>query len=90
MAEFATAFDDADTVQILDIYAASEAPIAGVDAPALVKAVGRKTVQYASSFEEAVNRTVAQATEGDVIVTLGAGSVSQAAGMVLEALGAAK
>jgi UDP-N-acetylmuramate--alanine ligase len=87
MSEFATAFDEADTVQVLDIYAASEDPIAGVDAPALVGAIGRKEVQYAASFEEAVNRTVAQAADGDVIVTLGAGSVSQAAGMVLEALG---
>ena len=87
MAEFATAFNDADTVQVLDIYAASEEPIAGVDAPALVRAVGRKEVQYAASFEEAVNRTVGQAADGDVIVTLGAGSVSQASGMVLEALG---
>src|SRR6202451_2026428 len=74
MAEFATAFNDADTVQVLDIYAASEEPIAGIDSKALVKAVGRKEVQYASSFEEAVRRTVDQATDGDVIVTLGAGS----------------
>jgi len=86
MAEFGTAFDDADTVQVLDIYAASEEPIEGIDAPALVRAVGRKEVQYASSFDEAVSRTVAQAGEGDVILTLGAGSVSQAAPMVLEAL----
>src|ERR1700735_337493 len=89
MAEFATAFDGADTVQVLDIYAASEEPIAGVDAPALVRAVGRKEVQYAASFEEAVSRTVAQAADGDVILTMGAGSVSQAAGLVLEALGSA-
>ena len=79
MADFATAFDEADTVQILDIYAASEEPIPGVDAPALVRAIGRKEVQYAASFEEAISRTVAQAVDGDVIVTLGAGSVSQAA-----------
>jgi len=90
MSEFATAFDDADTVQVLDIYAASEEPISGVDAPALVRAVGRKEVQYAASFEEAVSRTVSQAAAGDVILTLGAGSVSQAAGLVLEALGSAK
>jgi UDP-N-acetylmuramate--alanine ligase len=49
--------------------------------------VGRKEVQYAASFDEAVNRAVAEAADGDVIVTLGAGSVSQASGMVLEALG---
>jgi UDP-N-acetylmuramate--alanine ligase len=86
MGEFATAFDDADTVQVLDIYAASEEPIAGVDSQALVKAIGRKEVQYAPSFEEAIGRSVAQAADGDVILTLGAGSVSQASGMVLEAL----
>jgi len=57
-----------------------------VDAPALVRAIGRKEVQYASSFEEAVNRAVGQSAAGDVIVTLGAGSVSQAAALVLEAL----
>jgi UDP-N-acetylmuramate--alanine ligase len=86
MAEFSTAFEEADTVQILDIYAASEEPIEGVDAPALVRAIGRKEVQYAPSFEEAVSRTIAHAQEGDVILTLGAGSVSQTAPMVLEAL----
>jgi UDP-N-acetylmuramate--alanine ligase len=86
MEEFATAFADADTVQILDIYAASEEPIPGVDAPAMVRAIHRKEVQYAASFEEAIQRTVAEAGEGDVIVTLGAGSVSQAANLVLEAL----
>jgi UDP-N-acetylmuramate--alanine ligase len=86
MSEFATAFDDADTVQVLDIYAASEEPIAGVDAPALVRAIGRKQVQYAASFEEAVHRAAAQAAGGDVILTLGAGSVSHAAALVLEEL----
>src|SRR5580692_12871533 len=63
MAEFANAFDDADTVQVLDIYAASEEPIAGVDAPTLVRAIGRKEVQYAPSFDDAVHRAVAQAAE---------------------------
>ena len=86
MPEFATAFDDADTVQVLDIYAASEDPIAGVDAPTLVRAIGRKEVQYASSFGEAVHRAVTQAADGDVILTLGAGSVSHAAALVLEEL----
>jgi UDP-N-acetylmuramate--alanine ligase len=86
MAEFATAFDEADSAQILDIYAASEEPIPGVDARALVGAIGRSQVQYAASFDEAVNRAVSHAVEGDVIVTLGAGSVSQAAALVLEAL----
>ena len=41
MAEFAGAFGDADTVQVLDIYAASEEPIAGVTAEALVAAMAK-------------------------------------------------
>jgi len=89
MPEFASAFDDADTVQVLDIYAASEKPIAGVDSPALVRALtrlGRPRAEYASGFEEAAERAAAGASSGDVILTLGAGSVSQAAAMVLDRL----
>jgi len=89
MTEFAGAFKDADTVQVLDIYAASEEPIAGVDAQALVKEIGaegRSKVEYAGSMPEAVDRLVHEAQEGDVILTLGAGSVSQAGQLLLQAL----
>jgi UDP-N-acetylmuramate--alanine ligase len=87
--EFARAFADADTVAVLDIYAASEEPIPGVDAPALVEAIGRTgtvAVEYAESMATGVGALVRAAREGDVILTLGAGSVSQAAGLLLEAL----
>jgi UDP-N-acetylmuramate--alanine ligase len=77
-------------VQILDIYAASEEPIEGVSAEALVRAVrserGSDSVEYAESTEEAVERVVRWAEEGDVILTQGAGSVSQIAPLVLAAL----
>ncbi len=86
MEDFAASFSDADGVQILDIYAASEEPIAGVDAAALVKAVNRPSVEYAASFDKAVQRSVDQAKVGGVILTLGAGNVSQLGGKVLEAL----
>ncbi len=84
--EFASAFDDASTVEILDIYAASEVPIEGVTAQALVKAISRKGVEYAASSEEAIARVAARAGEDDVILTLGAGNVSQIAPLVLERL----
>jgi UDP-N-acetylmuramate--alanine ligase len=90
MEEFAMSFDDAATVEVLDIYAASEEPIPGVTAQALVKAVGREGVEYAGSAEEAVARVVARAEAGDVILTQGAGSVSGIASLVLETLGASK
>jgi UDP-N-acetylmuramate--alanine ligase len=87
MAEFARAFGDADRVEVLDIYAASEEPIAGVTAEALVKEIAAKGVEYAASVPAAVAALVREAKDGDVILTLGAGSVSQVGGMVLEALG---
>ncbi|MGO9891687.1 MAG: glutamate ligase domain-containing protein [Solirubrobacteraceae bacterium] len=86
MATFATAFDEADSVQVLDIYAASEEPIEGVTAEALVAAIGRDSVEYAASFEEAAVRAAALASEGDAVLTLGAGSVSQVAATVVARL----
>jgi UDP-N-acetylmuramate--alanine ligase len=91
MMEFAGAFRDADTVEVLDIYAASEEPIAGVDAKALVKAmraVSGGEVAYAASVPEAVKLLVGRAKAGDAILTMGAGSVSQAGPALLEGLSA--
>ena len=92
--EFARAFADADAVQVLDIYAASEQPIVGVDAAALVEAIRRTGtvgggVEYAESMATGVEALAGIARDGDVILTLGAGSVSQAGAMLLERLGAA-
>jgi UDP-N-acetylmuramate--alanine ligase len=91
MDEFAGAFGDADSLQVLDIYAASEQPIAGVTAQSLVDAIAKskdapKTVEYAASFAEAAGRLAKAAQDGDVVMTLGAGNVSQAAAVVMDAL----
>ena len=91
--EFARAFADADTLQVLDIYAASEQAIPGVDAPGLVEAIRRTGtvsggVQYAESMAAGVETLAQTARKGEVILTLGAGSVSQASLLLLEALGA--
>jgi UDP-N-acetylmuramate--alanine ligase len=86
MREFMEAFGDADRVEILDIYAASEEPITGVTAETLVKAIGRHGVRYAPSVNDAVEALVSDARAGDVILTLGAGSVSHAGTVLLERL----
>ena len=89
MDEFASAFHDADTLFILDIYAASEAPIEGVTGEALAQHIqdaGEREARYAASFAEAAEAVVAAAHEGDMILTLGAGSVSQLGPMILEKL----
>src|ERR1700751_3722027 len=77
--EFTTAFADADSLIVLDIYAASEKPIEGITGEALAKRIKEsgKIVEYASSFADAVTSAAAAAQDGDMILTLGAGSVSQ-------------
>ncbi len=89
MEDFAAAFGDADAVQVLDIYAASEQPIEGITGETLAAAIQAKNggrVMYATSIAEAVERLAEDARPGEMILTLGAGSVSQAGPMVLEAL----
>ncbi|MGD0416105.1 MAG: UDP-N-acetylmuramate--L-alanine ligase [Terriglobales bacterium] len=89
MDEFATAFADADTLCLLDIYPASEKPIAGITAEALVSRIagaGKLRVAYASSFADAVATVAALAQPGDMVLTLGAGSVSQLGAMLLQKL----
>ncbi len=88
--EFSGAFKDADTVIVLPIYAASEEPIPGVTAERLVERIknepGGPRVAFAPEFAEAVVAVAAVAREGDMILTLGAGSVSQLAPQILAAL----
>ncbi len=89
MEEFTTAFADADSLFVLDIYAASEKPIDGITGEILAQRIREKTLKsgrYASSPSEAIDAAVAVAQDGDMILTLGAGSVSQFGPMILEKL----
>jgi UDP-N-acetylmuramate--alanine ligase len=87
--EFSGAFKDADSLIVLPIYAASEEPIPGVTAERLAGLIQGPRVQFAPDFPTAVTAVAAQAREGDLILTLGAGSVSQLAPQILAALEAA-
>jgi UDP-N-acetylmuramate--alanine ligase len=87
MGEFVTAFGSADSLFVLDIYAASEKPIEGISGELLAKAIREKgghAAEYVSSFAEAASAAAAVAEEGDMILTLGAGSVSQLGPMIIE------
>jgi UDP-N-acetylmuramate--alanine ligase len=87
--EFTTAFTDADSLFVLDIYAASEKPIAGITGEILAQRIREKTAmlgRYISSPAEAVDAVAEVAKDGDMILTLGAGSVSQFGPMILEKL----
>jgi UDP-N-acetylmuramate--alanine ligase len=88
--DFATAFADADSVFVLDIYAASEAPIAGVTGEALahrIQEAGGKDAVYLASFAEAAEALSKLARPGDMVLTLGAGNVSHLGPQILEKLG---
>jgi UDP-N-acetylmuramate--alanine ligase len=86
MDQFVGAFKDADTVIVLPIYAASEQPIPGVTAERLAAKIEGPQVQYAPDFPSATAAVAAQAQEGDLILTLGAGNVSQLGPQILTAL----
>ncbi len=83
MDEFASAFKDADTVFVLPIYAASEQPIPGVTAERLAERIEGPRVQFVPDFPTAIAGVNSHAEEGDLILTLGAGSVSQLAPQIL-------
>jgi len=89
MDDFARAFHAADRVWVLDIYAASEAPIEGVTGQVLASRVhgyGHRGVTFAESLEGAVAAVADEAQPGDLVLTLGAGNVSQASDRILRML----
>jgi UDP-N-acetylmuramate--alanine ligase len=88
--EFVTAFNDADLLVLTDIYPAGEAKIPGIEAAPLAEAIrahGHHDVRFAANLDDALEALVATATAGDLVVTLGAGSISQLGGRLLAALG---
>jgi UDP-N-acetylmuramate--alanine ligase len=88
MDDFAKCFDGCERVYVLDIYAASEPPLPGVTSERLVermRALGLASARYAPSDSEVIQEVLAEARPGDIVLTVGAGSVWK----VGEALGEA-
>jgi len=87
--EFTTAFKDADVVYVCDIYEASEAPIPGVTAEALAKAIvesGHPNTRYVADKDKAASIIATDIQENDIVITLGAGDVKNAGVHLLELL----
>jgi UDP-N-acetylmuramate--alanine ligase len=88
MAEFATAFNDADVLLLTDIYAAGEDPIPGATAPALAEAIracGHRDVTHVPRAELA-QRARQVVRKGDLVITLGAGDITAVGPELLAAL----
>jgi UDP-N-acetylmuramate--alanine ligase len=87
---FCTSFNDADAVLVADVYPAGEAPIDGIGRDALVTGLlehGHRHVRPLTDPGALAPLIAELARPGDMVVCLGAGSISQWAGRLPEALG---
>ncbi len=89
MNEFALCFNNADVLFVTDIYAASEQPIEGITAEILtdnIKQYGHKNANYIGDVESAADKIIPYLQEGDLVITLGAGSITRLSDEILEKL----
>ena len=88
--EFVRAFNEADILALVDVYAAGEAPVPGITSEALANSIreaGHKNVQYFHSMQDAIEFLLREARPGDAIMTIGAGNVSRASSELMVLLG---
>ena len=86
--EFLSAFHDTDKLYMVDIYAASEKPIAGVSSRKLVEDLNKngKDVLYVKDLQKLKNTLKAEVKKNDVVLTLGAGNIYKFGEEFLDAL----
>ena len=82
--QFADALAIADSVWLLEIYAASEQPITGVTSANIAKLIPH--AKFEPNFISVIDEVARVAKPGDVIITLGAGDVSSLGPLILSAL----
>jgi UDP-N-acetylmuramate--alanine ligase len=89
MDAFGPALADADEIVLTDIYPAGEPPIEGVTIEALAGAVRRTVrcpVHLVKQLDDVAGAVARDARPGDLIVTLGAGSIGMLPDRILEAI----
>ena len=83
-AQFAKALDVADRAIVLEVYAASEKPIAGITSRLITGAMNQG--EYIPNFIEVTDSVIDTAQPQDVIIALGAGDVSSLAPIIVDGL----
>ncbi len=89
LSEFGPAFRGADAIVLTDIYAAGEAPIEGVTIEALADAVRSSVsapVQLVKAIDDVPAAVAGLSRPGDLVLTLGAGSIGAVGDRILAAL----
>lgn len=86
--DFASCFSKSNKVYILDVFSAGDAPIEGINSKALVKAINQNSVdaEYLSSHKDIAKIVADEAKEGDIILMMGAGSITTWANQLPEKL----
>ena len=87
--DFARALSETDVLLMLEVYAASEEPIAGADARALCRAIrvrGQVDPVFVENIDELPATLSAVLNDGDVLLTLGAGNIGAIAAQLAEKL----
>ncbi len=88
--DFARVLSQADVVVVTEVYAASEAPIAGVTGTGLaerVAALGRSSVHFCALVEDLPSFVLPLLNAGDLVLTLGAGTITTVGPALLDRLG---
>ena len=85
-AEFAAALDKADVVVLCDIYGARELPEPGVTSALITDLMTSSEAEYVPDRLAAAARVADLALPGDLVLTVGAGDVTELATVILEAL----
>jgi UDP-N-acetylmuramate--alanine ligase len=88
-ADFGAALSLADEVVVMDVYAAREDPVPGVDGSLISRAVplAPESVHFEPDWAAVPNLVASVARPGDLVMTIGAGDVTQIGPHVLELLG---
>jgi UDP-N-acetylmuramate--alanine ligase len=93
MGEFCAAFNDADMVYVAPVYAAGEAPIEGVDAPALAAglvAAGHPFAEIVTGPDNLAVKLAGVLQPGDQVICLGAGDITRWAAGLADAIARVK
>ncbi len=87
--EFTRCFHMADVLVLTEIYAAGEDKIPGIEAEALARAIadhGHRAVRFERDLDGALAHLAAEARPGDLVLTLGAGSITGLGAALVERL----
>jgi len=87
--EFISAFNDADVLIVSEVYAAGEDKIPGIEAAPLVEAIrahGHRDARFVADIGGVLQALAEEAQPGDLVLTLGAGSISTLGARLIEHL----